>query len=336
MGLPGRPGRVDDGEILVARREVGRFAFQHDLVSGNPSGGSSSNGIRMPGRYKASFPRRPVVPAGQETSRASNQAHLRHPTQSHPAEFLGTRPAAEYNDCRAGRAGVGPDLPGAANRGTHAMKTVRSRPFGPGLFWGLLLAWGFGALAAAADVPRVLPPGELPHDQRLGDLKTLNDYFPFHPCDSPEAWAKRAERVRRQVLVATGLWPMPTKTPANAVDPRQGRSRRVHGREGLFRELSRPFVTGSLYRPKGRSTARGRACSAPTATGPTAGSTTPARRPSASRSSKGPSGSIRAAATRSRPAASSWPGWAASCSSTTWSAMPTASSSPTAPACAKK
>ena len=62
----------------------------------------------------------------------------------------------------------------------------------------------------------------------------------------------RAERVRRQVLVATGLWPMPAKTPANAV---------VHGRvdrdgytvERVYLEsFPGHFVTGSLYRPKGR------------------------------------------------------------------------------------
>jgi dienelactone hydrolase len=131
------------------------------------------------------------------------------------------------------------------------MKNLRSRPLWPGLFWGLLLAFGCPLLAAAAEPLRVLPAGELPHDQRLGDLKTLNDYFPFHPCDSPEAWATRAERVRRQVLVATGLWPMPTATPAGAV---------VHGKVDrgeytvervYFESFPGHFVTGSLYRPKG-------------------------------------------------------------------------------------
>ena len=61
------------------------------------------------------------------------------------------------------------------------------------------------------------------------------------------------ERVRRQVLVATGLWPMPTAMPANAV---------VHGkveRDGFTVERvileSYPghFVSGSLYRPVGKS-----------------------------------------------------------------------------------
>jgi len=113
---------------------------------------------------------------------------------------------------------------------------------------GLLLA-----AIARAEAPRVLPPGQLPHDRRLGDLKDLNGYFPFTPCPTKEAWAVRSEQLRRQLLVANGLWPMPTKTPHNAV---------VHGRvdrdgytvERVFLEsFPGHFVTGSLYRPKGRT-----------------------------------------------------------------------------------
>ena len=107
--------------------------------------------------------------------------------------------------------------------------------------------------AAGAETVRVLPPGQLPEDKRLGPLTDLNGYFPFVPCKTRQQWAVRSERVHRQLLVATGLWPMPTKTPANAV---------VHGlveRDGYTVEKvfleSYPgnFVTGNLYRPKGRS-----------------------------------------------------------------------------------
>lgn len=104
-----------------------------------------------------------------------------------------------------------------------------------------------------ADTPRVLPDGKLPDDARLGALKDLNGYFPFTVSPSPEAWKERAERVRRQLLVATGLWPMPTKTPLNG---------KVYGRvdrDGYTVEKvaleSYPgfFVTGNLYRPKGKT-----------------------------------------------------------------------------------
>ena len=84
----------------------------------------------------------------------------------------------------------------------------------------LALALALAAPAFAAG-PRVLPAGQLPADHRLEPLKDLDGYFPFTPPTSKVAWAKRAERVRRQILVSQGLWPMPTKTPLNAV---------IHGR----------------------------------------------------------------------------------------------------------
>ena len=99
---------------------------------------------------------------------------------------------------------------------------------------------------------RVLPEGELPKDSRLGPLKDLNGYFPFEPCKTPDEWAARSEAVRRRILVAMGLWPMPTKTPLEAV---------IHGKvdreeytveKVYFQSFPGHFVTGSLYRPKGR------------------------------------------------------------------------------------
>ncbi len=105
---------------------------------------------------------------------------------------------------------------------------------------------------AAADDARVLPEGRLPDDSRLGPLKTLDDYFPFAPSPSITAWQVRAEQVRRQLLVATGLWPLPAKIAAPAI---------IHGRvdrDGYTVEKvileSYPgfFVTGNLYRPKGK------------------------------------------------------------------------------------
>ncbi len=111
------------------------------------------------------------------------------------------------------------------------------------------LAAFLAAWVALAQAPRALPPGEVPHDVRLQDLKDLDGYFPFTPAPTPEAWGKRAERVRRQLLVTLGLWPMPSKTPLNPV---------IHGRidrgdytveKVYFESLPGFFVTGNLYRP---------------------------------------------------------------------------------------
>lgn len=117
-----------------------------------------------------------------------------------------------------------------------------------GIVLGLLVCVAGEASAAA---PRVLPEGQLPNDARLKPLKDLDGYFPFVPSPNVEAWTLRAEEVRRRMLVAFGLWPLPTKTPLNAV---------VHGRidrpeytveKVYFESYPGFFVTGNLYRPKG-------------------------------------------------------------------------------------
>ncbi len=101
-----------------------------------------------------------------------------------------------------------------------------------------------------AAAPRVLPEGKLPNDLRLEPPKDLDGYFPFVPPKSKSEWDKRAGRVRRQVLISQGLWPMPTKTPLNAV---------MHGKidrgaytveKVYFESAPGFFVTGNLYRPK--------------------------------------------------------------------------------------
>ncbi len=114
----------------------------------------------------------------------------------------------------------------------------------------LLGVWLGSTAFGLAEIPRALAAGTIPDDHRLAPLKDLDGYFPFVPPDSREAWAKRADRVRHQMLVALGLWPMPEKTDLHAV---------IHGRMDLgdytvekvyFESLPGFFVTGSLYRPK--------------------------------------------------------------------------------------
>ena len=103
-----------------------------------------------------------------------------------------------------------------------------------------------------AAAPRVLPAETLPNDSRLGELKDLNAYFPWTPSATVEDWKSRSEYVRRQLQVATGLWPMPTKQPLNAV---------VHGKierddytveRVILQTGDGLYCTGSLYRPKAK------------------------------------------------------------------------------------
>jgi len=89
-------------------------------------------------------------------------------------------------------------------------------------------------------------------DHRLGKLKTLNGFFPFKAVTNLAAWKQRQIAIKRRVLISQGLWPLPTRTPLNAV---------IHGRverddyvvdRVFFESIPGHYVTGSLYRPKER------------------------------------------------------------------------------------
>jgi dienelactone hydrolase len=106
-------------------------------------------------------------------------------------------------------------------------------------------------------IPQTL--GKTPDDRRLGPLRDLNGYFPFEPTETLEQWEKRAELVRRRILVASGLWPLPVFEPVHAV---------IHGRvqrsgysveRVYFESTPGLFVTGSLYRPDSNSETSGNA-----------------------------------------------------------------------------
>jgi len=94
--------------------------------------------------------------------------------------------------------------------------------------------------------------GQVPNDRRLGPLKELSgDYFPFEVPKSRQQWEQRQGDLKRRILVATGLWPMPDKTPLNPV---------IHGRvkrgdftvdKVYFESYPGHFVTGLLFKPKG-------------------------------------------------------------------------------------
>lgn len=113
--------------------------------------------------------------------------------------------------------------------------------------------WNDFACAGDAANHRVFDIGQQPDDVRLQDPKHLNGYFPFEVPESRAAWELRQRELRQRVLVATGLWPMPEKTPLKPV---------VHGkvvRDGFtvekayFQSLPGHFVSGLLFRPAGQS-----------------------------------------------------------------------------------
>ena len=99
----------------------------------------------------------------------------------------------------------------------------------------------------------VFPKGKLPDDARLKPLKDLNGHFPFAVPKTLKAWEARKAELQRRVLVATGLHPMPAKTPLNAV---------IHGKtthDGFtaekvyFESVPGFYVTGILFRPTAKA-----------------------------------------------------------------------------------
>ena len=94
-------------------------------------------------------------------------------------------------------------------------------------------------------------------DSRRGEPLTLHGYHPFHPVLSVEHWASRRDAIRTRVLVASGLLPLPERTPLNPV-----RAAPVEG-EGFsvvplaFESFPGHFVTGSLFLPRGESEQHG-------------------------------------------------------------------------------
>jgi len=104
-----------------------------------------------------------------------------------------------------------------------------------------------------AGPPRVLPPGEIPSDTRLGPLKGEQGDFSFVPPQSREEWKQRVEYIRKVMSVTLGLWPMPTRIPLNPV---------IHGlidqddytiEKVYFESVPGFYVTGNLYRPKNKA-----------------------------------------------------------------------------------
>ena len=110
----------------------------------------------------------------------------------------------------------------------------------------------FGTLICAGHCS-AQQPNTVETDSRDGALRNLNGYFPFKAVSNLSEWEQRRYEIRRRILVSQGLWPLPTRTQLNPV---------IHGRierddyvvdRVFFESVPGHFVTGSLYRPKGRS-----------------------------------------------------------------------------------
>ncbi|HIC88812.1 MAG TPA: acetyl xylan esterase, partial [Anaerolineae bacterium] len=90
-------------------------------------------------------------------------------------------------------------------------------------------------------------------DTRLQQIRRgKNMTYRMPEYNSKEEWEQRAAQLRRHILIVTGLWPMPEKTPLNAkiydrIDHEDYSIEKVY-----FESYPGFYVTGNLYRPKGK------------------------------------------------------------------------------------
>lgn len=98
---------------------------------------------------------------------------------------------------------------------------------------------------------RVLDAPDAVEDRRARVARHTDTVFTMPHFDDLAAWEPLAERLRRRVLLSSGLWPLPEKTPLNAqvfdqVEREGYRVAKVH-----FEARPGQLVTGNLYRPIG-------------------------------------------------------------------------------------
>ncbi|MCS7160375.1 MAG: hypothetical protein RMJ19_07880 [Gemmatales bacterium] len=107
-------------------------------------------------------------------------------------------------------------------------------------------------------IHRVLDGMTLPKDSRLGKPRDYNTTTRITVPPNREAWERRAQELREQVLVAMGLWPMPERTPINAVVHSPIDRDEYTVWKVYFESLPGHYVTGNLYRPKPKPNVRQR------------------------------------------------------------------------------
>lgn len=88
-----------------------------------------------------------------------------------------------------------------------------------------------------------------PNDARLGPLKDLNGEFQFTVPASKKAWEQRSADLKRRILVATGLWPLPERTPLNPVIHSKMQRSGFTIEKVYFESMPNHYVTGLLFRP---------------------------------------------------------------------------------------
>lgn len=89
-------------------------------------------------------------------------------------------------------------------------------------------------------------------DAQTAAIKTLDSPRSFPEITTEAQWHDRRRAIREQVLVSAGLWPMPEKTPLNAVISGKIERDGYSVEKVYFQSLPGFYVAGNLYRPLGK------------------------------------------------------------------------------------
>ncbi len=117
----------------------------------------------------------------------------------------------------------------------------------------------FDPQRALADM-RVFDQPRAVTDRRALSARHTDTVFTMPAFGTVEAWESYAEKLRRRILLACGLWPLPERTPLNArvfdrVEHADYTVEKVH-----FEAWPGFLVTGNLYRPVGEGPFPGVVC----------------------------------------------------------------------------
>ncbi|MGH6628294.1 MAG: twin-arginine translocation signal domain-containing protein, partial [Burkholderiales bacterium] len=107
--------------------------------------------------------------------------------------------------------------------------------------------------AWAADLQNLLPsdPRELPAKDARLEIRTIDTPCKPRRYSTRAEWDERAARLREQILSASGLWPMPERTPLNAQVFDRVEQESFSVEKVYFESYPGFYCTGNLYRPRG-------------------------------------------------------------------------------------
>ena len=109
--------------------------------------------------------------------------------------------------------------------------------------------------ASASDLTTVYSAGDSTfRDMRLQRIRRGRDMdYTMPEYKSLQQWESRAAKLRKHILIATGLWPMPEKTPLHARVYDKIEHKDYSVEKVYFESYPGFFVTGNLYRPVGKT-----------------------------------------------------------------------------------